>query len=238
MSDQPQGEGDSQKTDGNGEQGESKKFTKDDLTSKFRAGRDEGIQKGVKDALGTLNDVLNAEFESLDDVKSTLPEMFNSGAEQEEVVNQLQNKLKEKDQTIQNLQGKVQDFRVSNKRQQQIKQNIGDRSLKVDLEDAEVLFNTKYGYVEEGGELYATENGNKIMNDEGNFATVGEQFAKFAETKGLFSGNAKGGAGGGTQAKSKAGKNNPFQTGNLTEQARLYRDDREAYDRLKAEANK
>lgn len=241
MSDTPQGEGDSQKTNGNGNEGEKgndAKFTKDDLTSKFRAGRDEGINKGKRDALDTVNKVLDAEFESLDDLKSSLPEIVNSGAETEEVVTKLQGKLQEKEQTIQNLQGKVQDFRVSGQKQKQINEAIGDRKLKIDPEDAQMLFENNFGYVEEDGKLLATQDGNKVLNDEGNFATVGEQFAKFAETKGLFSGNAKGGAGGGTKPKNKAGSKNPFETGNLTEQARLYNEDKETYKRLKAEANK
>lgn len=230
------GDGDSAKTDdGNGS---SNEITVNDLTDKFRDGRSEGVEKGVKDTLNQINTTLDTDFNSLDDLKSGLTETIKGSVEESEVVQQLQEKLKSKDQKIQNLGGKIQDFRVSGTRDKQIQEALGDKSLKIDKGDALTLFKNQYGYEEKDGELFAVNaEGERFLTDDGNFATVGDAFYRFAKDKNLLAGNATGGTGGRTGASNRSGSTeNPFLTGNKTEQAKLYRKDKELFQRMKQEA--
>lgn len=213
------------------------KITKDDLTNKYRAGRDEGIDKGVRDTLKTVNSVLGTEFDSIDTLKQGLGEVHVGDVEETEVVTELKEKLAAKDEKISNLSSKIQDFRVSSTMEKEISSSLGDKELIIPKEDAKVLFNANYGYVESGGKLLATKGGEKFLNDNGDFATVGEAFSKFATERGLIKKSAQGGAGGGSQERS-TDSNNPFVTGNKTAQAKLFREDKAKFDRLKEQAKR
>lgn len=230
----PQGDGDLDKTKGDDEP----KITKDDLTNKYRDGRKEGIQKGSRDAINKINEILNTDFDSLEAIEEKLPTVIKSSAEESEVVQQLQDKLKEKSKAVENLSKKIQDFRVQGTRSKQINEAIGDRKLKLSQDDALTLFEANYGYTEEDGQLFATKGGEKFVNDSGDFVTVGEAFSQFASKRSLFEATAEGGTGGGTAGKGGADSNNPFVTGNKTEQARLFRENPEKYKILKAKAGK
>ena len=82
----------------------------------------------------------------------------------------------------------------------------------------------------EGKTVLATKDGLTIENAVK--AALETSFGKRCVTVSSSGGGAEGGA------KATTTTNNPFITGNITEQARLYREDKALYDHLKAQAGK
>lgn len=242
------GEGDSLKTkvsyDGNddddagdGNDPNKLSLTKEQLSKKIIDARNEGITKGSKDTLSTVNEVLGTEFESLDEAKEGLTEAHIGSIEESDVVKDLQNKLQEKDSQIESINRKMQDTRVSNSLRKQVSEKLGDKKLAIDFDDAKLLFESAYGYVEKDGKAYATQNGERFLDDNGEYATLDSAFLSFAKSKGLIQGNASGGTGGTTSTGgSKSG--NPFDKSSdafsLTEQSKLFRTNPKKAKRLKA----
>lgn len=230
--------------DGEGGSGEGSSdgitLTKKELSNKITNGRDEGIEKGRRDALNTINDALGTDFGDLETAKESLAEEAHVGdIEESDVVQDLQGKLKERDQIIQAKDQKIQDLRVKDTLMSDVKEQLGDKDLKLGVDDIKTLHDKERGYTEKDGELYATKNGERLLNDSGEFMKYSESIMKFAENKNLIEGSASGGSGGSTTPSgSGSGSNeNPFETGNLTEQARLKSENPEKYKRLKARAN-
>lgn len=245
--DKSQGQGEDQKNQGDDGQDEQEEqqdvieMSKEKLSDKIIEGRNEGIEKGKKDALGTINESLGTEFSSLDEATETLTSksMDESDSEENEVVQELQDKLKEKDQKIENLSSKMQDIRTQDKLEKSVSDELGDVDLKLPFDEARTLVDSKFGYTEKDGTLYATKDGDRFLNDSGGYKTYAQAFKEYVKSRGLIDGGSSGGTGGGTAPSSKGGgSNNPFVTGNVTEQARLYNEDKAKYRRLKKEAGK
>lgn len=242
--DSSQGHGDDQKSQGD-KDGDKKTddnqitLTKEKLSDKIVNGRNEGIEKGVNDTLSVINETLDTDFSDLDTMKESLSEAHIGDIEESEVVQQLQNKLSEKDSKIENLSKKIQDNRISDSVESQLNDALGDKDLLVDFEDLKALHNrnTDIGYVEKDGEVYATKDGNRFLNDEGDYTKYSESVYNYAKSKNLIQGNAKGGSGGGT-VENPGSSGNPFETGNVTEQAKLFKSNPEKAKRLKKAAGK
>lgn len=246
--DKSQGQGEDQKNQGDGDQEDKQEnqdvieMSKKDLSEKIIEGRNEGIEKGKKDALGVINESLGTDFGSLDQASESLAEKnlgSNEDGEESEVVKELQNKLKEKDEKIQNLSSKMQDIRTERELKDSVSEQLGDTELTLPFDEVRTLVDSKYGYQEKDGTLYATKDGDRFLNDSGEYMTYAEAFSEYAKSRGLIDGGSSGGTGGGTNpSSSKGGSDNPFVTGNATEQAKLFRENPDKARRLKKQAGK
>lgn len=232
------GQGEDQKNQGGeGEDENVIKLSKEELSNKIIGGRDEGIQKGTKDAIGAINETLGTEFEDLESLKDGLSEAHIGDITESEVVQTLQGKLAEKDEKIENLSKKMQDIRIKDSVQGSLSEFLGDKELLVDFDDLKMLHDSNLGadYAEKDGEVFIVEDGSRVLNDDGDYMTYSESLYNFAKGKNWIKGNKKGGAGGGTSAK-RGGSDNPFETGNITEQAKMWQRNPEKARRLQESA--
>lgn len=235
-------EGDSGDSGGDSDDGGSDenviKLTKEELSDKITDGRDEGIEKGRRDTLETINDTLGTEFGSVEEAQETLSEAHIGDITESDVVQDLQGKLKNKDEKIQSYEQKLQDMRVKDQVFSDFKSELGDKELALPLEDVKTLHDKKFGYTEKNGELYVTKGGERMLNDNGQYKTYAESLMDFSQQKNLIKGSASGGSGGGTNPSGGgSGSENPWETGNLTEQAKIMANDPKKAERLKKRAN-
>lgn len=246
--DDSQGQGEDQKNQGE-DQGQDKnndndkkestiELSKKDLSDKIIEGRNEGIEKGKKEAVSVLNETLGAEYSSLDELTEELSEAKLGDSEESEVVQELQDKLKAKDDKIQNLSQKVQDIRTERQLKESVNDQLDGNELSLPFDELRTLVESKYGYSEKDGTLYATKDGDRFLNDSGEYMTYAEAFKDYAKSRGLIKGGSSGGTGGSTNPNAGDKQDNPWVTGNATEQARIVREDRKKAERLKKQAGR
>jgi len=244
MSDEKsQGQGEDQKNQGDGGQDDNNdkeviEMSKKDLSNKIIEGRNEGIEKGRKEAVGVLNETLGTEYDSLDTAKEDLSEKKVGNVEESEVVQELQDKYKKAQENIEAYENKIQDMRVEDQLKSSVSEALGDNDLSLPFDEARTLVDSKYGYVEKDGTLYATKDGDRFLNDSGDYMTYAEAFNNYVQSRGLIDGGSSGGTGGGSKPKSEGGSDNPFVSGNATEQARLWTENPQKAKRLKRKAGK
>lgn len=235
------GDGDGDGGDGDGGSGsdEGITLTKEELSDKIIDGRNEGIEKGKKDVISTINDTLGTDFNSTDEVKENLSDAHIGDITESDVVQDLQGKLKEKDEKIQSYESKIQDMRVKDKLMSDVKSKLDDKDLALPVEDVKTLHDQEHGYTEKDGELYVTKDGERVLNDSGQYMTYAESIMNYAKNKNLIEGSASGGSGGGTNPSGGDSKDseNPWVTGNLTKQAQIMANDKDKAERLKKRAN-
>jgi len=237
-----QGQGEDQKNQGEdqgqGEEVEKIEMSKKKLSEKIIGGRNEGIEKGKKEALEAVNSTLGTDFESLDQVSETLSDKSLGDVDQDEVVTELQDKLKAKDEKIENISNKMQDIRTKRKIKKDVSEQLDGNDLTLDFGEVRTLVDSKYGYTEKDGEIYATKDGDRFLNDSGEYMTYAQAFKEYTQSRGLIEGGSSGGTGGGTNPKGGSDSKNPWVTGNATEQARMWNENPQKARRMKKQAGR